>query len=60
LGSQSALFDLLTPINTARDHIGELLLHVRDNLEERAEVEGRTSEDIWVEEAQRSHRRPGR
>ena len=54
LGSQSALFDLLTPINSARDHIGKLLLHVRDNLEERAEVEGRASEDIWKEEARRS------
>ena len=52
VGSQSALFELLTPINAARDHIGKPLLHVRDNLEERAEVEGRTSEDVWKEEAQ--------
>lgn len=49
LGDQAALGDLLTPINAARDHIGDLILHVRDNLEERADAEGRTAARLWRE-----------
>lgn len=49
LGGQAALFDLLGPINGARDHIAQLLLHVRETLEARAESEGRMAEDLWAE-----------
>jgi len=49
LGDQAALSDLLTPINAARDHIGSLILHIRDNLEERADAEGRTAKALWTE-----------
>jgi TRAP-type uncharacterized transport system substrate-binding protein len=49
LGDQAALSDLLVPLNAARDHIGDLLLHVRENLEEQAETEGRTAQALWTE-----------
>jgi len=47
LGGQSALSDLLLPLNAARDHVAGLMLHVRDNLEERAESEGKSVEALW-------------
>lgn len=49
LGDHAALGNLLTPLNAARAHIGELILHVRDNLEERAETEGRAAQTLWTE-----------
>ncbi|MFN8640407.1 MAG: hypothetical protein U0802_01610 [Candidatus Binatia bacterium] len=49
LGDQAALSDLLMPLNAARDHIANLLLHVREQLEERAEEEGRTVSAVWTE-----------
>ena len=49
LGDQAALSDLLMPLNAARDHVGDLILHVRDNLEERADAEGRTAKALWSE-----------
>jgi len=49
LGDHAALGSLLTPLNAARTHIGDLILHVRDNLEERAETEGRTAQTLWAE-----------
>jgi hypothetical protein len=49
LGDQAAITDLLTPMNAARDHIGGLILHVRDNLEERADAEGTTTTALWAE-----------
>jgi hypothetical protein len=51
LGSQTALSDLLAPLDGARDHIGELLLHVRDSLETKAESEGRSEQAVWREAA---------
>lgn len=53
LGGQT-LSELLVPVNAARDHVGELLLHVRQNLEEQAETQGRPAEDLWVEAAAKS------
>jgi TRAP-type uncharacterized transport system substrate-binding protein len=52
LGSQTALSDLLAPLDGARDHIGELILHVRDTLETKAESEGRSEQAVWREAAQ--------
>jgi hypothetical protein len=49
LGDQGALTDLLLPINAARDHIGNLILHIRDTIEEQAESEGRTATEVWEE-----------
>ncbi len=49
LGDQAALSDLLTPVNAARDHIGNLILHIRDNLEQQADAEGRTARALWSE-----------
>ena len=49
LGDQTALSDLLTPLKAARDHIGDLILHVRENLEQEAETQGRTVKALWAE-----------
>ncbi len=49
LGDQAALSDLLTPLNAARDHIADLILHVRGTLESRAKTEGRSAEALWAE-----------
>lgn len=49
LGNQGGLADLLASLNAARDHIGDLILHVRDNLEERAEVEGKAVTALWTD-----------
>ncbi len=49
LGDHTTLSNLLEPLDTARGHIGELLLHVRENIEERAEAEGRTEQALWTE-----------
>ena len=53
LGGET-LSELLVPVNAARDHVGELLLHVRENLEEQAETQGRPAEALWVEAAAKS------
>lgn len=49
LGDHMALRDVLLPLNMARDNVGNLLLHVRDNLEDKAQSEGRTSQEMWDE-----------
>lgn len=49
LGEAANLTDLLSPLNAARDHLGDLLLHVRENLEKRALEQGRTAEAVWEE-----------
>ena len=36
-------------VNGARKQVGDLILHVRDNLEEQAEAEGRTAQALWAE-----------
>jgi hypothetical protein len=54
LGNHIALMDIIMPINAARDSVGKLLLHVRDNLEEQAQIEGRTSEELWAEATEHS------
>ena len=49
LGGQAALADLLAPVNAARDHVGDLLLHVRENIEESAQAQGRSPGAVWQE-----------
>ncbi len=47
LGGQAALSSLLEPLNATRDHIGDLILHVRGLLEEQAQAEGRSATAVW-------------
>ncbi|MCI0429444.1 MAG: hypothetical protein L0210_02725 [Rhodospirillales bacterium] len=49
LGSQATLSDLLAPVNAARNHVGDLLLHLREDIEETAQAEGRTAGAVWAE-----------
>ena len=49
LGGYTTISGLLVPINAARDQIGELILHVRENLEQRADAEGRSAGALWSE-----------
>ena len=58
LGDQASLTDLLSPLNAARDHVGDLLLHVRDNLESQALRQGRTAEAVWEEAIEGSDSSP--
>jgi hypothetical protein len=54
LGSRATLTDLLVPLNAARDHVAALLLHVRENLEQQAESQGREAQAVWEEAVERS------
>lgn len=49
LGDRAALGDLLVPLNATRDHIGDLLLHVRTSIEEQAQAEGRSATALWTD-----------
>lgn len=49
LGDHTTLSSLLNLVNAAADHIGDLMLHCRDNLEEKAQAEGRSAEAVWTE-----------
>ncbi len=49
LGGQESLASLLVPLNATRDHIGDLILHVRDALEEQAQAEGRSATAVWTD-----------
>ncbi|HZO08783.1 MAG TPA: hypothetical protein VFC77_05355 [Myxococcota bacterium] len=48
------LSDLMTPVDAARDNVGSLLLHLRENLERRAEEESRSVDAVWNEAADAS------
>ncbi len=52
LGDQATLSDLLLPLDGARDHVGTLLLHVREKIEAEAESEGRSVQAVWEEAAE--------
>jgi hypothetical protein len=54
IDGRTTLADLLVPIRALRDPVGELLLHVRDNLEEQARAEGRTAGAVWDEAAEKT------
>ena len=41
-GNQATLSDLLAPANAARNHVGDLLLHLREAIEEMAQPERRS------------------
>ena len=50
----AALAGMLAPVDAARRRVGELLLHVRENLEARAQTEGRAAGEVWAEAAEAS------
>jgi TRAP-type uncharacterized transport system substrate-binding protein len=54
LGSQTSLSQLLAPLNATREHIGDLLLHVREDVADRAAAEGRSEQAAWREAAKPS------
>lgn len=43
------LASLLESINASREQVGELLMHLRGQLEEQAQLEGRTTSAVWSE-----------
>ncbi len=49
LGNQATLSDLLAPVNAARNHVEDLLLHLRESIEELAQAEGRSAGAVWAE-----------
>lgn len=49
LGDRAALGDLLVPLNATRDHIGDLILHVRTSIEDQAQAEGRSATALWTD-----------
>jgi TRAP-type uncharacterized transport system substrate-binding protein len=49
LGGHATIAELLAPINSLRDQVAGLLLHVRENIEEQAEAEGRSARALWSE-----------
>ncbi len=49
LGNQAALSSLLMPLNATRDHIGDLILHVRDTIEDQAQAEGVSATELWTD-----------
>ena len=59
LGDPSTLSSVLDPIDAAREHVGELLLHIRDQLEDKAQSEGRTSTAVWNEAVAESEAQSG-
>jgi len=49
LEGESLISGFLAHVSDARDHLTRLILHERDNLEERAATEGRTADSLWRE-----------
>jgi len=49
LGELQAVSALMMPINAAVDHVADLILHVRETVEEQAQAEGRSVEAVWAE-----------
>jgi hypothetical protein len=49
LDSRAVLSELLVPLNATRDRIGALLLHVRENIEEKAAAEGVSAGRLWTD-----------
>lgn len=54
LDDHSALAGMLAPVDAARRRVGELLLHVREQLEAQAITEGRAAGEVWTEAAEAS------
>ena len=54
LEEASALSDLLEPVNAARVHVGDLLLHARDQLQASPPTERAEARSAWEDAAERS------
>ena len=50
LEGEELVSGFITHVNDARDYLTRLILHVRDNLEDKAARESRSVETIWFEE----------
>ena len=49
LEGEALISGFLAHVSDARDHLTRLILHERDNLEERAAAEGRSADALWRE-----------
>ena len=49
LTDPSTLVTLLTPVNATRDHVADLILHIREGIEKQAAVKGTSAEAVWSE-----------
>ena len=49
LGGEAMISGFIAHVNDARNHLTRLILHERDNLENRAQSEDRSAEALWVE-----------
>jgi TRAP-type uncharacterized transport system substrate-binding protein len=49
LEGEALMSGFIAHVNDARNHLTRLILHERDNLEERAEAQKRAPEELWVE-----------
>ena len=49
LEGEALMSGFVTHVNDARDYLTRLILHERDNLENRAESERRSPSDLWLE-----------
>ncbi len=54
LEGRDVLAGFLTHVNATREYLASLILHVRDNLEQQAETEGRSAQALWNEAVARS------
>jgi len=54
IDGRTTMADLLVPIRALSDNVGELLLHVRERVEQQARAEGREAGDVWDEAAEKS------
>jgi uncharacterized protein len=52
IAEPEALSDLLAPVNAARAHVGDLLLHAREAIEEQPAAERRTAREAWTDAAE--------
>ena len=49
LEGEAVISGFIAHVNDARNHLTRLILHERDNLENRAETEDRSAEALWAE-----------
>jgi hypothetical protein len=49
LQGEQLISGFLTLVNDARNHLTRLILHERENLEQRAEQQGRQAKEVWTE-----------
>jgi hypothetical protein len=55
LEGEELMSGFLAHVSDTRDYLSRLILHERDNLEERAQLEGRAAPALWREVIGRPH-----